>query len=109
MAEAAASDHDLLIRIDAKLEGLTTDLKDFKNTSIQQITELYRTKAPKSELESLQEGFESTASKAEVKELKEDHEPRIRFLEKYGWMAIGGLTIIQAALYILHTHFLGGR
>lgn len=65
------SDHDLLIRIDTKLELL---FKDFGTV-----------KADIIKLESC---------KAEKRDLT-DHEKRLRRLERYGAIAIGALTIIQ--------------
>lgn len=72
------SDHDLLIRIDTKLEGLIKDNKDYKCS-------LEKVEREKMDLETATATFK-------------DHENRMRKIEKSLYIATGGLVILQLFL-----------
>lgn len=56
------NDHDLLIRLEGKVDALTDKVAELTDTT---------------------------------KDTIQDHESRLRFLERYAWIAIGVLGIIQ--------------
>lgn len=78
------TDHDLLIRIDTRLDGLFNDFGDLKK----EIHRLWVEKASKSDI-------------AECKKTDEDHESRIRAVERRIWIAIGGLAVIEVGIGVL--------
>jgi len=88
------SDHDLLIRIDTKLGILMTDFHTVKKD----VVRLEELKANKKDLAEI---MECVDLKSDDKSNKTDHcdyESRLRRLERYGAIAIGGLAIIQIVI-----------
>jgi hypothetical protein len=79
------SNVEMLIRLDEKVDGILNKLKDLDgNYSIRLLN------------------VESNAlSKIEFNKVKDDHEERLRFIERYMWIAIGGLAALQIGIEIL--------
>lgn len=84
-----ASDHDLLIVLHTKLDRALQDIERLGNGLSDKLKDLEHTKANKVDVE--------TAQRAADK-VHEDHERRLRRLEKYVWLAIGALAILELIL-----------
>lgn len=98
-------DHDLLIRLDTKMDRAAEDIKavDRKVSDVSRdlgvmadgledkIAAAVADKEDKSRVNEL---------KAEGDKIHDDHERRIRSLERYVWSAIGALTLAQIAMAI---------
>jgi len=99
------TDHDLLIRTDAKVDGLTgriselgADLKEiyglmrgFGESIDAKIQAAVAHKLDRSE-------FDETKKTAE--KLHQDHERRIRFIERSVWIGMGALALLQIILKV---------
>lgn len=77
---AQESDHDLLIRIDTKLGLFIAQT----NTATDNIVSLKETKA----------------DKETIAKIQTDQEQRIRRLERYGAITIGGLVVLQLVISV---------
>lgn len=84
-----ANDHDLLIVLHTKLDRALTDIEKIGDGMSARLVELEHTKAEKKEL---------VEAQIAADKIHDDHERRIRRLEKYVWLAIGALAIIQIIL-----------
>lgn len=82
----ASVDHDLLIKIEVKLDNLTTEMSGLKNEALGRLATVEAAAVRKSDLD---EGI--------LPSIK-DHETRLRRLELWGALGIGGLAVIQVAL-----------
>lgn len=71
------NDHDLLVVLHTKLERVLVDLKEVKDNTVGRISVLEATKLDKTEAESM-----TKKAIAAADEIHEDHETRIRSLEK---------------------------
>jgi hypothetical protein len=80
------NDHDLLIALDVKVERVLLDLKELKDNFASRIDSLEQNKIDK---------FEFKVLKDEADLLQQDHERRLRRLERWGTLAIGGLIVIE--------------
>jgi hypothetical protein len=88
------NDHDLLIRIDTKLEMLHTEIRDFESNSQSDRAKLWSEKASSQDLMFLARRVDNAAGSV----ITEDHERRIRLIERYVWIAIGAVAIMQIVL-----------
>jgi len=81
------NDHDLLVELRTEMKAVREDIKDLKDG----------TQARLSALES------DRVTQKEFQEVKKDFESRIRFIEKYVWMAIGivGLIDLIGIVYVI--------
>ena len=79
-------DHDLLIRIDTRLQDLIRDNKDYKIS----IGELKIQKCDKDEVNDKMYKYEKTIDIKIV-----DHEKRVRKIERFVYIATGGFVILQ--------------
>lgn len=89
-------DHDLLVVVHTKLERVLEDLKDMRLDTMGRIAVLEANKLDKAEAMKMME-----EALAESTEKHNDFEMRIRFIERYMWLAIGALGVIQAILNYL--------
>lgn len=102
----AQADHDLLIRVDTKMDRTIVDVKELHT----HISTLHRS------VEGLMSSVDAkiaaaTANKidkdeaerilADAKEIHDDHEKRIRRLEMYTWTAIGALALAELGIAFL--------
>lgn len=85
------SDHDLLIRIDTKIEGLINNDKEYRD----RLSHIESEKANKDDMS------------AEVHQISKDvnirfadHERRMRKIEKYVWTVAGALAILEIILRV---------
>ncbi len=84
-----AEDHNLLLRIDTKVERVISDVAELRNNFSNRVDALEREK------ENQRDALERHAKQETI---NLDKELRLRRLEQWGWMAIGGLAIIQVIL-----------
>lgn len=105
------NDHDLLIVVHTNQMHMASDLKAIKEDLSPRLSVIESTKADRSELSAALATFKSDLDKA-VSEVKrdfgdaikplldgdKDHEDRIRRIERYSWLAIGGLIVAQIVI-----------
>lgn len=106
------SDHDILIEIGVKLDRAIGDIKDLGKGVVESTAQLRESKLEKEvfsrwetdfrrewekELGLIKDGL--TKDLGEIRKIFtdsfKDHEDRIRRLERYVWIAIGGLALLQ--------------
>jgi len=90
-------DHDLLIRIDTKLGVLVQRFDDHQSEALGRIRTLEELKLGKNEAQEMRHGAEMVHS---------DHEQRLRRQERYTWLAIGALSIMQISWALFSGYFL---
>ena len=83
------TDHDLLQRLDSKVDSLIDEVKEMKSGTISDITDLKKEKADRREVEEIQ------------KKVNEDHEVRIRNIENISNLDSGISKGRVAALMVL--------
>jgi len=83
------NDHDLLIRIDTRLQDLIRDNNDFKSN----LSKLENKKCDKDEVNEKFNGH-----KQDIATQLSDHEKRMRRVERFVYIAIGALTLLQFIL-----------
>lgn len=84
-----ASDHDLLIVLHTKLDRALSDIERLGDGISDRLKDLEHTKSDKKDTD---------AAFLANDKVHEDHERRIRRMEKYVWLAIGGLAILEFVL-----------
>lgn len=84
----------MLIRLDQKVDALSTDIKDLKDNVASRVASLEQGKL---------DTLEATRLMAESMKIHDDHERRLRFVERYVWMAVGiiGLLNLIGFAYIV--------
>src|SRR5882672_2111193 len=87
-APHASQDHDLLIRIDEKVERAISDIQELKNNFATRVSVLENEKVGVPQFQELE------------LIVKDDHEKRLRKLERWAWIAIGALAIVEFAIAI---------
>jgi len=87
-------DHDLIIRLDTKLDALHKAVTEANNDTKERIVTLESKKLEK-------DGFNDFLS--EYKLERADKERRIRFLERWSWAAWGVIGFIEFALILYVT------
>ena len=118
MAEEIATngkDHDLLVELKTKVDRMIADLGDYNRGAVKAAADLQASKVDKDtfsrwegdfckdwnrELSNLKDTFvkELGDFKKTVLDNMKDHENRIRRLEKWSFIAIGALTLLQFVL-----------
>lgn len=83
------NDHDLLIRIDTRLQDLIRDNNDYKVS----LSKLEAKKCDRDEFTDRVVKHEKDIDKKLT-----DHEARVRKIERFVWIATGGLAILQIIL-----------
>lgn len=89
----ASVDHDLLIAIGVKLDMLSGEMASLKLDIINRVSALEAVSARKTEL---------TEHVIQDKTQLSDHESRLRRLEWWGALGIGGLTLAEIFLNYFH-------
>ena len=97
--QQANHDHDLLVRVDEKLNGVMGDIKDIKDDLGKRVTVLELDKLGKEDYNKMVNKYE-----AERKQLSDD----IESLKTWKWIITGGLIVISSidipmAVYIFKT------
>jgi tRNA A37 N6-isopentenylltransferase MiaA len=97
------TDHDLLIRIDTRMETMLRDFAEFKTKTAEEIGRLWREKSSVSHCadheRSTSEDIGRLWREKSSQKSSEDHEKRIREMERRVWLAMGGLTLLSLALH----------
>lgn len=91
------SDHDLLIEIKTELKLFREESRSINNDTKERLVILGENKLEK-------EVF-STFLIGDGK-IKSDHESRLRFLERYAWLAIGAIGVLEIIIgwwLLIHT------
>lgn len=85
------TDHDLLIELRTEMKGVRSDIKEFNDDTKERLASLQEKKLDKDEF-----------NKFFLDDVKQndDHERRIRFLERWGWMAFGAITLGEFAIMV---------
>jgi hypothetical protein len=100
---APSPDHDLLVRIDEQVKYLTATVKEHSNKTEAKIDKLAEEKADRAEIQEIKKlledklpagTFESTFQNITSK--TEDHETRMRYMEKVVFRGIGAALMAQA-------------
>ena len=81
------SDHDMLIRIDTRLEIMDTTFKEYKHDTDKDLSKLWYEKADKESVKELQSRVEGNGK-------------RIGKIEKLIWFAAGALAILDLGIRI---------
>lgn len=98
------NDHDLLLVLHRDVQHIMESMKDLKENDIKEIKENSAARLQKLE--------DNCITKAEVDQilrslatdadkLHEDHETRLRFIERYMWLAIGVVGVLQFLVTLL--------
>jgi len=82
-------ERELLVKIDVKLERAINDINELKNNFAARVNSLETNMITKEEVRKLVESSDKT---------HDDFERRVRRLEQWGFIAIGGLIIIEFLL-----------
>lgn len=77
-------DRDLLIELRTEMSAVREDIKSLNSGVSARLLNLES----------------NSVSKIEIKSQFDDHENRLRFIERYMWLAIGALGIIEFGLQI---------
>jgi hypothetical protein len=91
-------DHDLIIRLDTKLDALHKAVTDANNDTKERLVTLETKKLDK---DSFNEFF------SEYKLERADKERRLRFLERWAWILWGAIILSQFAIIVYVTFFRG--
>lgn len=92
----SADDHDLLIELKTRMEGIKVDIKDLKDGVTKRIEDLETGKSDRTELRVVKNELENLS-----KEIHGDREKRMRSLENNrikSWVIIGIYTILTLGL-----------
>lgn len=104
--QIARADHDLLIRLDTKMDRAGSDMQQLHehistvHRSVETLNSTIDTKVAAAVAVKL-DREDAMLMKAEADKIHDDHEKRIRKLEKYVWAAIGALAILQIGIAII--------
>lgn len=90
------SDHDILIELRSEMRGLRGDLKTLNTTTASQIGGLQASKLDKDEFAQFRIADEK---------IKDDHEKRIRRLERWVLLGLGALGVVEFLVQIYTTYF----
>lgn len=85
------SDHDLLIVLHTSMRHMSSDIKEIKDNNTRRLAVLEATKYDKED---------AARAIAAADKLHEDHETRIRRTERWGFISIGALAVIQVLISI---------
>lgn len=101
-------DHDLLIRVDENVKNLTLEIKALKDDTVGRLSDVEASKLDRNDFEDFKRSLADQMAKelatlnAEddriekaIGTLKEDHEIRMRSVERFVYIAIGVITVID--------------
>lgn len=93
-------DHDLLIRVDQKVEGLIATIKELSDNTLGRLQAVENEKADREELRNIAETFSKglDAEKAERRASEADTENRMRSVERFVYVAMGIAVIAQLVI-----------
>lgn len=88
-----SDDHDLLVELRTKMEGIEKAITDLNINTVSRINKLESEKMDRTEANRLQ---------SEAMSVHQDHETRLRFIERYMWSAIAIVGLITFLLNYFH-------
>jgi len=103
-----SNDHDLLIRVDENLKNLIRELQTLRDSTIDKMSYLESNKADRQELKDLNVALMGflTEEKSIRKKIDTDLDDRVRSIEKFTYVAIGVLGIVQMVFLPLILKFI---
>jgi len=87
--ENTTSDHDLLIELRTEMKGMRADIKSFNDDTKERLAAVETRKVEKDDFQRFL---------IDDNGVNKDHEDRLRFLERWGWMALGAITLGEFAI-----------
>ena len=90
------NDHDLLIQIATKLDRAILDIKELKDNTTARVTALEEEKLNQKDFR---------AARYDDQVFRADHEKRLRRLERWGFIAIGALGLVQILANLSTNYF----
>lgn len=90
-------DHDLLIRLDEKVEGLTKAIVELNSNTLRRLEEVENGKAGRDELNVLLDTLSKAITREETSRVNADRdvETRMRSVERFVYIAMGIAIILQ--------------
>lgn len=82
------AERDMLIEVRTELRGVAADVKELKDSLAARVLALEVNKLDKTDAERYRKGLE---------QIQVDNEQRFRRLERWGFIAIGALTVLEFA------------
>jgi len=108
ITKPSMDDHDLLIRLDTKVDGLAAEIKTLRDDTLTRIANLEVTRVERDQFESFKKQLAHEIAKeherartdlnnikAELVKTTDDFEKRFRNIERFMYIAIGVSAIIQ--------------
>ena len=91
------NDHDLLIYLSASMDHAIGDIKNLSKLISESVSVLESKKVDRDNFEQMKDEFNATLARMEhtFNVIKEDHKKRLRRAEKWGFMGMGALAIVQ--------------
>lgn len=86
-------DRDLLVELRTKMEGVERAITDLNNNTVGRLQKLENEKMDRTEFNRIQ---------SEDMTKTQDHETRLRFIERYMWGALASLSLIVFLLNYFH-------
>ena len=97
------TDHDLLIRLDTKVDNITTELVMMRDSTTARVTELNANKLDVAAFKLFVSRYEEESKKTDGRDI--DYEGRLRRLEMRVWIAVGIIMTIQFLTPIMLRYF----
>lgn len=90
-------DHDLLIRLDEKVEGLTKAIVELNSNTLRRLEDVENNKAGRDELNTMLDNITKSLNKEESSRVSTDKdlETRMRSTERFVYIAMGIAIILQ--------------
>lgn len=90
-------DHDLLIRLDEKVEGLTKAIVELNSNTLRRLEDVENTKAGRDELNVVLDTLNKAIAREEASRVTADRdvETRMRSVERFVYIAMGIAIILQ--------------
>jgi DNA replication protein DnaD len=97
------SDHDLLVVLHTKLQGVVEDIRQIKENTASRLSRLEDNSLTKAEADKIVTNAQKNAAvtHTDMNKKIDDHERRIRNIERYVWSAI---ALIGAANFVLQIY-----
>lgn len=94
------ADHDLLIRLDQKVENLTNAIQELTNNTVKRLELVEDAKAGRDELNVVIENYTTALNKEEIDRVKADSdiETRMRSVERFVYITMGIAIIAQLVI-----------
>lgn len=93
-------ERDLLVELRTEMAAVRNDIREIKDNTAARLANVEQQKLDRTEANRLQAEVLERAGNAE--ERSDDHETRIRNLERYLFLGLGGLSLLTFALNYFH-------